>query len=61
MLGGNPTITDGQAHVILGHPLLAEVPLLETIALLPPSPPVGALDELPDNWCGCPGCITNGR
>ena len=65
VLSSDPVITDGQARVILGHPLMAEA--MEPL-LFPFSSAVRALaavstpPELPDGWCGCVGCsVSDGR
>jgi hypothetical protein len=54
VLGGtDPSITAGQAHVILGHPLVDETPPLLALALRPVPAARGEVDALPDGWCAC--------
>jgi hypothetical protein len=54
VLGGvDPLITAGQAHVVLGHPLVDETAALLALALRPVPAPRGVVEELPDGWCAC--------
>ena len=52
----NPIITDGQGLVILGHALVQPPSILAAVAQRRALPAPGALDALPDGWCGTPGC-----
>ena len=67
VLGSEPVVTDGQASVVLGHPLIGPIPASAVLAeYTPPSRSVAALMSpllgsaleaaLPDGWCGTPGC-----
>jgi hypothetical protein len=56
VLDTDPIITDGQGLVIRGHPLVGPASELTGVPLLPLPIDVGAIDPLPENWCGTPGC-----
>jgi len=57
ILSADPVITDGQALVILGHPLVG--PGAPSAALQAPSPLLAA--ALPQGWCGTRGCGETGK
>jgi len=59
VLTTEPVITDSQARIILGHPLMAEdlepllVPFSSAVRVLAAAQAIG---PLPEGWCGCVGC-----
>jgi hypothetical protein len=56
ILGVDPIITDGQGRVMLGHPLVGPLDVLQMEALRAPPAAAGPLDLPPEGWCGTPGC-----
>ncbi|MHC4953777.1 MAG: choice-of-anchor D domain-containing protein [Planctomycetota bacterium] len=66
VLSTEPVITDGQALVVLGHPLIAPIPASPQLTAYDPPPTVAAASSgllgalvssaLPEGWCGTPGC-----
>jgi len=58
VLSSDPVITDGQALVILGHPLVG-LPG-PSLAAFEPGPVTSPfiVAALPEGWCGTPGCCT---
>jgi len=58
VLGTDPKITDGQALVLLGHPLVApSSPSLTAFESERPSSPILA-SAVPQGWCGTSGCCS---
>ena len=62
VLSVDPVITDGQALVVLGHPLVGPVPTSHQLTAYSPPPSFAAPNSpllvvaLPEGWCGTKGC-----